>query len=374
MPRVLVDLLGFTGKRGGTETYAREIISRLSARMPGTDFVALTGRAGTDSVAMFFPGEVLVAPAVGEGPASWALGEIFATNRRARRAGADLVWSTANFGPLRAGVNRVLTVHDMIYNEVRGTTLRERMTRSVTSRLTARSARSARSVITVSEAAARAIQERLAIPPQRITVVPNGSSEPPTATDSASLASLGIADGRQVVLSTGNRMSHKNFDGLLAAVAQIPADERPLVVIPGSHGEDPLQRTAVRLGLQRDVLLPGWVSSVTLEALYARAQVYVCPSLTEGFGLPVVDALRRGTAVLANDVPVLREVGGPAASYADAQDAHAFSEALRRLLEAPSDTASEQRRAWARQFTWDRSADGTARVLLAALEESHAQR
>jgi hypothetical protein len=87
-----------------------------------------------------------------------------------------------------------------------------------------------------------------------------------------------------------------------------------------------------------------------------------------------IDALRRGTAVLANDVPVLREVGGPAASYADAQDAHAFSEALRRLLEAPSDTASEQRRAWARQFTWDRSADGTARVLLAALEESHAQR
>ncbi|MGF5622415.1 glycosyltransferase, partial [Klebsiella pneumoniae] len=119
-----------------------------------------------------------------------------------------------------------------------------------------------------------------------------------------------------------------------------------------------------RLGLERDVVLPGWVSDDQLEALFQIADLYVCPSLVEGFGLPVVDALRRSVPVLANDVPVLREVGGDAARYADATDATAFGAAIAAALSSPPDAATRaQARDWASGFTWDEAAEATAAEL-----------
>ena len=118
------------------------------------------------------------------------------------------------------------------------------------------------------------------------------------------------------------------------------------------------------------MVLPGWVSDAQLEALFQVADLYACPSLVEGFGLPVVDALRRAVPVLANDVPVLREVGGTAARYADATDATAFGAAIRAVLADPPDAATrEAAREWASRFTWDDAADGVATVLDRALGE-----
>ncbi len=137
-----------------------------------------------------------------------------------------------------------------------------------------------------------------------------------------------------------------------------------MTVIAGSTLPDPLADDVARLGLERDVILPGWVSDEQLEALYQRADLYVCPSLAEGFGLPVVDALRRRVPVLAHDVPVLREVGGDAARYADARDADTFGAAITAALRAPvDDVARADAQRWASRFTWDAAAEATAGVL-----------
>ncbi|MDR7185319.1 glycosyltransferase involved in cell wall biosynthesis [Microbacterium trichothecenolyticum] len=369
--RILVDLLGFTGTRGGTETYARELLPRLPSRMPGIEFVALTNRVGADAVRSFFPGEVRTIRWVGAGRAAWAAGEIAAVHRAARAVDASLVWSTANFGPVTRRRRRVTTVHDVIYHEVSGDAV-DGAIRRITSRLMTATARTSDAVITVSHAAKAAIVHHLGLPDELIHVVHNGSSDPKNPVDPwASLAGVLDRTSRPVLLSTGNRMPHKNFDGLLRALAAVAPGDRPLAVLPGGRGQDPLAHTVAELGLERDVILPGWVSSEQLESLYRVSALYICPSTTEGFGLPIVDALRRGCPVLANDTAVLREVGGDVARYADATDPAVFGAAIRSALAEQSDDATARDRVqWGSRFTWDVAADQTAEVLLAATEAS----
>ncbi|MDD7930461.1 glycosyltransferase family 4 protein [Microbacterium thalli] len=366
--RVLVDLLGFTGSRGGTETYVRELTPRLAERLPHVRFAALTGRVGADKVRGFFPGHVQSLTWVGPDPGTWALGAVAATAVVARRGRADLVWAPANFGPIFRGAPRLVTVHDAIYDEVPGTFV-QRAQRTVTSTLMRRSAQTADRVLTVSHAAAASIERHLGVAPERIAVVHNGSTDPrPVDDPRAALIALDLPKNRPVILSVGNRMPHKNFVGLLEALATLPAQARPLTVIAGSRLPDPLTDDVSRLGLDGDVLLPGWVSDNQLEALFQVADLYVCASLVEGFGLPVIDALRRDVPVLANDVPVLREVGGDAARYADATSPEQFGTAITRALNEPADAAARAAaKGWAARFTWDDAADATAAVLEATL-------
>jgi glycosyltransferase involved in cell wall biosynthesis len=361
--RVVADLLFFTGERGGTETYAREILRRLPEALPTAEFVGIANRIGAERIREFFPGHVEIIPTVGGDRITWAAGEILEINRRARRLRADIIWCPSNFGPLRpsAGISRVTTTHDVTY----GLTGRGIIPR-LTSSLVAGTARTSTEIITGSGAAAATIVDRLEIAPDLITVIPHGTSDPRPAPDPwEEVAALGIDPGRRVVLSTGNRLPHKNFEGLLRAMQALPSP-RPLLVLPGSHGEDPLVPVVGELDLSDDVVLPGWVTTAQLESLFAIASLYVCPSITEGFGLPVLDAMRRGCVVLANDVPVLREVGGDAALYADVRSASGFAGAMQEALSADQ---SERRAAGIRRseaFTWERSTQRTAEVLVRA--------
>ncbi|TDN88384.1 glycosyltransferase family 1 protein [Microbacterium sp. BK668] len=361
--RVFVDLLFYTGHRGGTETYAREILKRMPEAFPDAEFVAVTGRAGAERVRGFFPGEVRTARWVGADRVTWAAGEVLRASAYARRLRADVMWCPSNFGPVRTSpVPRVTTTHDVIYHSAGSRGVRGLVPR-VTAWLMGRAARTSDAVITVSRAAEKAVVAETGVRPDAITVIGHGTNAPRVPDDPArELEGLGIRPGRALVLSTGNRLPHKNFEGLLRALATMSAN-RPLVVIPGSHGRDPLLPLVEQLGLQDDVVLPGWVTGAQLEALYASAALYVCPSLTEGFGLPVIDAMRRGCVVLANDVPVLREVGGDVALYADAASPPKLAAAIRTALD---DDQSARREAGLRRaagFTWEDSAARTARVI-----------
>jgi glycosyltransferase involved in cell wall biosynthesis len=371
--RILVDLLGFTGSRGGTETYAREIASRLPPHLGEIELVGLTNTRGADLVGGFFPGEVRVVPWVGGDRVSWAAGEVLRADASARRASADLLWCPANFGPVVRGVARVVTIHDVIYHEVPGDA-RDRASRAVTSWLMTRSARTADRVLTVSQTAASSIVARLGVDHARVHVIHNGSS-PPRPVSAPSVTLSHVRDTRPVLLSSGNRMPHKNFEGLLRALATIDPGRRPLAVVTGGSDPDPLRDLAGRLGLSDDVLLPGWVDADELEALYRAADLYVCPSLVEGFGLPIVDAMLRGCPVLANDVAVLREVGGPHARYADATSPARFGAAILDSLGTPrSELETEAARAWAGGFTWDAAAEATAAQLTEAIVLAREQR
>jgi glycosyltransferase involved in cell wall biosynthesis len=133
-----------------------------------------------------------------------------------------------------------------------------------------------------------------------------------------------------------------------------------VLVLPGypTAHEAELRARAASAGVAADVRFPAWVSAEELEGLWALAQAFVFPSLYEGFGLPVLEAMTRGVPVACSDASSLPEVAGDAALLFDPHDEAAIAGALRRLLD--DEALREQLRARglarASEFTWQRTA------------------
>jgi glycosyltransferase involved in cell wall biosynthesis len=126
---------------------------------------------------------------------------------------------------------------------------------------------------------------------------------------------------------------------------------------PTAH-ESELRARAAALGIAEDVRFPAWLSSAELEGLWAIARAFVFPSLYEGFGLPVLEAMARGVPVACSNASSLPEVAGDAALLFDPHDQAAIATAISRLLGDETLRARLQARgaARARQFTWERTA------------------
>ncbi|UAJ80568.1 glycosyltransferase family 4 protein [Leifsonia sp. ZF2019] len=363
MPRILVDLLFLTGRKGGMESYLR----RLYSAMPqdaGVEFVGVISREAEALDLGWFPGETVRSGIAGEDRVAWALGELRSVAPWARKAGAALVHSPANVGPVRSSVPVALTVHDALpfahpeWVPGRHATVLRWLVR--------RAARNAARVITISDASRDDIVRHLGVPEERIDVIPlAGGADVPVGPVPLS--------GRPTVLTMGNRLPHKNGETLVAALAELPAETRPRLVVTGeTDGVDPLHRLAERLGVLDDVDFVGWVSADALERLYADATVVAVPSLFEGFGLPVLEGMSRGRPVVCSDLPVLHETGGPAASYVPATDPRAWAAELSRLL---GDSAERERLIAAglrrtEEFSWRTTAERTLASFQRALEEA----
>jgi len=352
---VAVDLVFFTGRKGGTESYARGLFAAL-ADHDDLRFVGIGNRELAQNPPAWFPGEIVTMPVSGENRAAWAATEALAVGPRARALGADLLHCPSNFGPAIRLLPTVVTVHDLL-------TLRHPewvpggRARGVQA-LSKATVRAATHIIADSAASAADVHDLLGRPMADIDVIHLGV-EPSDVPD------RGAGPGqRPFVLSGGNRMPHKNFERLLTAWARIPAAERPKLVITGSHGDDPLRPIVRELGLAADVELLGWVSEAELAALYQGASAYVFPTLFEGFGLPVLEAMARGCPVIGSDIPVLHEVGGDDMSYFDPLDPDSIATAVRQVLR-DRDTQialSAAGRKRAALFSWQRTADATAAV------------
>ncbi len=149
-------------------------------------------------------------------------------------------------------------------------------------------------------------------------------------------------------------------------------DPRPRLVITGARGEDPLAPVVAETGMGDWVELRGWVDDAELADLRSRARAMAFPTLAEGFGLPILEAMAEGLPVIASDLPVLREVGGDAALWFDPLDLHSIAEALRTVAVRPevlpgmAAAGIEQ----ARQFSWERVAQETLEVFRTALATS----
>jgi glycosyltransferase involved in cell wall biosynthesis len=168
-------------------------------------------------------------------------------------------------------------------------------------------------------------------------------------------------------------LGHKNLPRLLEAFAQLPGDT--LLVVAGLSGLEggELERRAAAAGLGERVRFTGWLPLADLEGFYALARVFVYPTLLEGFGLPLLEAMRREVPVACSDIPVLREVAGDeAAEFFDPYSPDAIAAALRRLLaDDPRrrELVAAGRARWP-QFTWERTARETLAVYDRALRTS----
>ncbi len=170
------------------------------------------------------------------------------------------------------------------------------------------------------------------------------------------------------VLCTGTLEPRKNLLRLIDAFVALPDElraghELALVGPRGWEAEEIEQRVAAHSAVVRVL---GYVSDDDLAALYQSCTAFCYPSLYEGFGLPVLEAMTCGAPVLASDIPSLREVAGDAALYVDPLDTDAIRAGLERLLGSGDERGAlaERGRGRAQEFSWDR----TARELLAALD------
>jgi glycosyltransferase involved in cell wall biosynthesis len=162
------------------------------------------------------------------------------------------------------------------------------------------------------------------------------------------------------VLSLSAKRPHKNLLALIDALALIPTEDRPVLVLPGypTAHEAELRERARSLGVDGDVRFPAWVSGEELEGLWALARAFVFPSLYEGFGLPVLEAMARGVPVASSNASSLPEVAGDAALLFDPRDVSEITGALARLLD--DEELRGRLRARGRErvelFTWARAA------------------
>jgi glycosyltransferase involved in cell wall biosynthesis len=273
-----------------------------------------------------------------------------------RRRPCNVVHAPNCFLPLRRPCAGVVTVHDLAFEAFPGDFARR--TGAKYRWLTPRTTRSAERVVCVSAFTADDLCARYGVDPARVRVVPNAPSLP-----------VGTAPppGGPYLLGVGDLRVKKNWGRLVAAWRALRADGLPhrLVIAGTDLGE----AAALRAAAGADPLeLPGYVGDARLDALMRGADVLVHPSLYEGFGLVVAEAMARGTPVAAARGTALPEAGGDAAVYFDPLDADAIAAAVLDALGRSADLAARGR-ARAAELSWDRSARATAAVYAEAAAE-----
>jgi glycosyltransferase involved in cell wall biosynthesis len=364
------------GETGGMEVAARELIPALLAAAPaGMRFTAFVNREA--AAAKDGPwGELLPAvtvPVNARNRVQWVLGEQTLLPRLAARAGVDLMHSLASTAPLWGRFRRVVTVHDLIYARFpeAHSGMRDKGMRVLVPWAARRSDR----VIADSQSTRDDLVAMLGLRSDRIDVVPLGLGSVRRATpldERETRARFDLGE-RRVLLSLSAKRPHKNLAALIGALARISPGGRPVLVLPGypTAHEDELRARARALGVEGDVRFPEWVSHEELEGLWALAQAFVFPSLYEGFGLPVLEAMARGVPVACSNASSLPEVAGDAALLFDPHDEAAIAAAIERLLSDRAEIERLRARGLrrAREFTWERTAratlDSYARISLA---------
>ena len=360
------------GETGGMEIYARELIGELVAAAPGSRFTAFINREAAAAPAGPW-GELIEAvtvPVNARNRLEWVRGEQLLLPRLAARAGVELVHSLASTAPAWGRFRRVVTIHDLGYRIVPDTHLGVRGWGMRA--LVPLAARSAHRVIVDAESTRADLERLLRTPAGKIDVVPLGlgaraSVEPLPENEVRTWLE---ARDRPIVLSVSAKRPHKNLARLIGALARIPPERRPLLVLPGypTPYEDELRSVAAALRVTPDVRFLGWVDESRLEGLYAAATCFVFPSLYEGFGLPVLEAMARGVPVACSGRASLAEVAGDAALQFDPESEPGIAAAIERLL---GDAGERERlsvagRARASRFSWAATARGT----LAAYERA----
>ena len=276
-------------------------------------------------------------------------------------AGIDLFHAPANILPGGLAMPAITTVHDIMWlthpewcNPGPWGRVERAFYAHGINRALQRSAR----IATVSEASRAAIEAHQPAAAGRVTVIPSGlaSDFAPVPRDSGELARIGVPAGRRYVLVVGQGAPYKNHEGALRAFATAfgARDDIDLVMVQrrGARGAW-LERLARRLGIGgRMHVLPA-VAQADLVRLYAGAEVLLHPSLCEGFGNPLVEAMACGCSVITSAVSAMPEVAGGAAVLVDPFDVSDIAAALRRVVDDATLRAALRARGLTRAAAFD---------------------
>jgi glycosyltransferase involved in cell wall biosynthesis len=278
----------------------------------------------------------------------------------------DVLWSPCNTGPL-AVRRQVVTIHDCAFLDHPGhfQSAFARWYRWLLPQLARRVAH----IITVSDFSKSRLIERLKISPEKVTVVPNGVDERfcPQSQAQVEQVRAKYQLPQRYVLSVGSLEPRKNLTRLLKAWHTV-ADKHPdiTLVVAGTTNQRAFR------GVELDMPLPnvqfiGYVDYDDLPAIYAQAELFAYPSLYEGFGLPVLEAMACGAPVLCSRTTALPEVAGNAAAFVDPNDIASLADGICQLLADPARCAAlrEAGLRRAQGYSWNATAAETYRVLQA---------
>jgi len=268
---------------------------------------------------------------------------------------------------VRHAAPAVVTVHDLIALRLRGnhpgfsSALRRRHLRALVR---------ARGLIFISEYSRQDFLSAYDYPETHTCVIPHGVGPAFAPRDrEASRRALGLEPGRPVLLHVGSEERRKDVETLLDAVARLVRRRPNLLLLRVGGPSARSRRRIARHGLERHVrYLPG-LPEDQLVAAYSAADLFVFPSYFEGFGLPVLEAMRAGCPVVAVRATSVPEVTGDAAVLVHPKDPVALGEAIDALLDDPVRRAALARAGLARAapFTWDRTARQTVDAYRRAL-------
>ena len=373
--RIAINALFLVPNRvGGSETYLRGLVRGLD-RLDSTDqFALIVGPEAAPTFSGLSSRWRVVASPVRSGKRAQRMAlEQTWLPMVARRFGANVLHSTGYTAPLMPTLPSVVSIHDMNYRRhPEDLSLAERL---VYAALIPQAARWHDRVMTLSSAARADIVRWTPARPDKVVVVPGAPREDwpgDPADDQARLAAVGVRC--PFVLSVAAAYPHKNIERLVLA---FPLDGGPdqdqevQLVLVGLKGRAaPAIEAAVRsrVSVVRSL---GWVDDALLGSLYRNALALAFPSLYEGFGLPILEAMALGTPVLTSNYGATAELADGAAELVDPRSVEAIGAGLRRIT-ADADHRAELRRLGlgrASQFSWDATAQRTCAVYTSLLAE-----
>jgi glycosyltransferase involved in cell wall biosynthesis len=350
----------------GIGTYIRNLVAGLAEIDQETCYVLLTGPQGRDALGELPDNFRFVI----ERSPVYSVRELVALSWRLFRLRLDLYHATHYVLPLATPSRVVVTVHDIIHL-LYPQFLPNRIAFFYAQRMMRRSLARADRVITVSENTRSDLMEYFGVDGAGLEVIYNGVDEAfreKLSEDDLDrwLRQLGLR--RPYLLFVGNPKPHKNLDRVIQAYArarQLAELDAPLVCVGDrTAAQFKLRQRAEQLGVGDDVRLLGHVAQEALPALYQGAALFLYPTLYEGFGLPVVEAMASGTPVLTSNTSALKEIAGGHAHLVDPLDTERMAKAIARLMTDDDYRAGlgEKGLARSRDFHWKKTAERTREV------------
>jgi glycosyltransferase involved in cell wall biosynthesis len=355
----------------GLGTYAVRLARAITRLDTSHSYVIIRQRGG--------PSPIAAGPNVSEAIVD---GDIDAPINLARggaisRLGLDLYHSLHHFLPLRLRVPRVVvTLHDLIWIEHRhlirsgGLAPVSRVATNLYAQTAMRYAlRRADRIIAISRHTASRATAVLHVDPSRMNVIPHGVDREEFSAGEQEAS----PNGPPYFLCVGNTRPYKNIPTAIRAFALFAAPARGrrrddgearLIITGRGDTTGELRRLARGLGVEERVVFTGSMPPPDVLRLFHGAQALLFPSIVEGFGFPVLEAMSAGCPVIASRAPSVLEVAGDAALCCDADDPAAFAAAMRRVIEEPGlcRTLRDAGVTRASAFTWERTAARTLAV------------
>jgi len=358
--RIGIDIHTLGERQTGNETYMRQLVEHLTALPePSVDYLLYHTRQSPAPEWAARAHRVWPHTPAVRIPVSFPI-----VLRRDRVHAAHFQYVTPPWCPCPT----VVSVHDISYES--HPEFFPARTRARMRALVPRAVRSAAAVLTISEFSRRDIAERYRIDPARIVVTPLAAAPVfrplPAAETESRLDRLGITG--PYVLAVGNVQPRKNLVRLLEAFAlarqRMDLPHRLVLVGRRAYRGDAILARQDALGLSAHVVTTGFVGDDDLVALYNGADVFAYPSLYEGFGLPILEAMECGAPVITSATTALPEVAGDAAELVDPCSVDDIAAALGRLLTSPGwrETLRARGMLRASEFSWRRVAEETLAV------------